>query len=65
VWWLKGHRCDGSVFLDRSLKSFAIDSEFLKTRALQFARDNPSVEVVVTARPNRHPCIRAYYRKYF
>jgi len=36
-------------------------TSFLRTRLLRFAKQNPSVEVVVAPRPGHHPYIRSHY----
>ncbi|KAJ2660926.1 39S ribosomal protein L51, mitochondrial [Coemansia sp. RSA 1199] len=35
--------------------------KYLQTRAIQFAHENPQIEVVVQPRPSKHPIIRAHY----
>ncbi|KAG9319303.1 hypothetical protein KVV02_002584 [Mortierella alpina] len=42
----------------------AIDSthsEYLKKDLIQFAKEHPHVEVIVTPRPSKHPVIRGLY----
>jgi large subunit ribosomal protein L43 len=36
-------------------------NEYLRTRLLSFARENPQIEVIVTPRPRKHPVIRGFY----
>ncbi|KAJ2782249.1 39S ribosomal protein L51, mitochondrial [Coemansia javaensis] len=47
-------------YCERSGSSRAM-LEYLQTRAVQFARDNPQIEVIVQPRPSRHPIVRAFY----
>ncbi|KAJ2456178.1 39S ribosomal protein L51, mitochondrial [Coemansia sp. RSA 2336] len=35
--------------------------EYLQTEAIEFAKQNPQIEVVVQPRPSKHPIIRAFY----
>ncbi|KAJ2790737.1 39S ribosomal protein L51, mitochondrial [Coemansia guatemalensis] len=35
--------------------------EYLQKSAIDFAKENPQIEVVVQPRPSRHPIIRAFY----
>jgi large subunit ribosomal protein L43 len=38
-----------------------VGREYLKTRVVPLARAFPQIEMLVTPRPARHPCIRAFY----
>lgn len=40
-------------------------SEYLKKDLIQFAKEHPHVEVIVTPRPSKHPVIRGLYRTSF
>lgn len=40
-------------------------SEYLKKDLIQFAKEHPHVEVIVTPRPSKHPVIRGLYRTPF
>ncbi|KAJ1794083.1 39S ribosomal protein L51, mitochondrial [Coemansia sp. RSA 2399] len=35
--------------------------EYLQKEALDFAKENPQIEVIVQPRPSKHPLIRAFY----
>lgn len=39
-------------------------SEYLKKDLIQFAKEHPHVEVIVTPRPSKHPVIRGLYRTF-
>ncbi|KAI9505215.1 39S ribosomal protein L51, mitochondrial [Coemansia spiralis] len=47
-------------YCERSGSSKAI-LEYLRKDAIQFAKNNPQIEVIVQPRPSRHPVIRAFY----
>lgn len=36
-------------------------SEWLKEQVLGFAQQHPHIEIMVTPRPAKHPCVRAFY----
>ncbi|KAJ2524010.1 39S ribosomal protein L51, mitochondrial [Coemansia sp. RSA 2049] len=47
-------------YCERSGSSKAM-MEYLQKEALEFAKGNPQIEVIVQPRPSKHPLIRAFY----